>query len=306
MVKKVDGHRVQQYGLTAVEVAVVLAVFTIMLVIAWPKFSQWRSVTIDRQLTTAMADGDYPAALRALEKGASPDGWSGSTPHFCLRCDVVTRNDLGMARLVFPPADEGDSEFPRHGPPLLNIAVANDSVEMVSTLLDGGANLDSHARYAYHKYTVFFVGPDIRPHFGPLVKLAEAYTGSGESLGQQIYSDRSSQNWSTLSRVVSLELLEEAGDPGDKRSFTADNMIVTSFLHDAVINDSLEMLHLLILRGADPDLTNSLGETALHLAKRLERTEMVDLLIEAGAYTMCLDAAGEKPEDETLTGNDKP
>jgi ankyrin repeat protein len=59
--------------------------------------------------------------------------------------------------------------------------------------------------------------------------------------------------------------------------------------------DNAEGVAWLLARGADPDLANFKGRTALHLAARDGRAEHVELLLEAGVEVNARDERGETP-----------
>ncbi|AID46733.1 ankyrin repeat protein [Pigeonpox virus] len=66
-------------------------------------------------------------------------------------------------------------------------------------------------------------------------------------------------------------------------------------LHLAVINKNLDMMRLLLARGADPDVPNTDRFTALHLAVMANYIEGIKLLLDYRAYTNLEDCYGCTP-----------
>jgi ankyrin repeat protein len=76
-------------------------------------------------------------------------------------------------------------------------------------------------------------------------------------------------------------------------------------LHDAVVAGSLPLVDLLIKQGADPNLADTNGSTALHLACQSEKKhayEIVSRLIRGGAFVEALDKRGQTPLQIALVG----
>ncbi|WCR58016.1 ankyrin repeat domain-containing protein [Wolbachia endosymbiont of Ctenocephalides felis wCfeJ] len=73
-----------------------------------------------------------------------------------------------------------------------------------------------------------------------------------------------------------------------------DNMERTALHYAAYFNDT-DMVELLLRAGADIDAQDNLGRTALHYASYFNNTDMVELLLEAGAQTNIKDNNDKKP-----------
>lgn len=255
-------------GLSAIEVAIMLIVMAVLLVLSWPTFNQWRSRMLDQNLVEALEQSDRGGALRALRRGASPDAWSGSTPHYCLRCQAVVQNDLEMACLVFPPTDAGHRFVPKHNPPLLNVAVAMRSVEMASLLLEGGGDINGRVRYGFHKR---MASGSPGKAFVEIAKLLDVHEQANVSVYKHILM--------TPYIIPEAEFIAaESVTEYPESARTRENMAMNTLLHDAVILDDAAMLRLLLEHGADPGLTNEAGKTALQLAEALDRKNLVAVL----------------------------
>ena len=73
-----------------------------------------------------------------------------------------------------------------------------------------------------------------------------------------------------------------------------DDMKRTALHYAAYFNDT-DMVELLLRAGADIDAQDNLGRTALHYAACFNNTDMVELLLEAEAKTNIKDNNGKKP-----------
>jgi Ankyrin repeats (3 copies) len=73
--------------------------------------------------------------------------------------------------------------------------------------------------------------------------------------------------------------LRGAGAPRERSSRAASQYGRTA-LHDASVNDHLEVVKLLLQRGADVRVVNQFGDTALHEASRWGHLEVVRLLLD--------------------------
>ncbi|MDR3131791.1 MAG: ankyrin repeat domain-containing protein [Rickettsiales bacterium] len=93
----------------------------------------------------------------------------------------------------------------------------------------------------------------------------------------------------------------EAGPVGHERLMgkhtdinAKDDMERTALHYAAYFNDT-DMVELLLRAGANIDAQDNLGRTALHYAACFNNTDMVELLLEAEAKTNIKDNNGKKP-----------
>uniref|UniRef100_A0A4W3KIG3 Uncharacterized protein n=1 Tax=Callorhinchus milii TaxID=7868 RepID=A0A4W3KIG3_CALMI len=70
---------------------------------------------------------------------------------------------------------------------------------------------------------------------------------------------------------------------------------LSSALHLAVMSDSPSLVHLLLEKGMDPNITGAGEQTPLHLAARHDRYKMVDVLIGAGSKPNSAAVLGATP-----------
>ena len=259
-----------QRGLSAIEVLVVLAVLTILVALAWPKFSAWRTNALKQDLVEAMDAGDREGTLRALRRGAAPDGWSGSSPHFCLYCQTALDGDLEMARLVFSKDGSDTRDIPRHQPPLLNVAVARNHVEMATLLLEHGGDINGRVRYGYDRYSA---SGSPGGALQSIRELIQAYYAVGEPmLDSQHTTIKTGLAPYVIPASRFAETVKDSRPPIpsdiDKRFW------INTLLHDAVILKNPAMLRLLLDHGVNPDLENEAEETAYDLATRLHYDDL--------------------------------
>ena len=73
----------------------------------------------------------------------------------------------------------------------------------------------------------------------------------------------------------------------------------------AVVKGHLEIAKSLVKAGADPNLTDANGATALHYAVMFNNQELATLLIEAGASALMKNNIGQSPLDFAKMHNDK-
>lgn len=279
-----------RHGLSAIEIIIVIAVFAILVTLAWPRYRMWHAAMLKAGLKESIEAGDREATLGFLERGAPPDAWSGATPHYCLRCEVVLKGDLEMANLVFPKEERGMRRIPPHNPPFLNLAVALKNPEMVDLLLESERDVNSRASYGFHKHT--FSGSPGKA-LQQIHRLYLAYKQLGNP------TQDASVGVELVPYVVPAYRMVETSESGEhvRTANLRQNMHMNTLLHDAVALDSAVILQRLLEHGVDPELRDGKGRTAHQLATGLDRDHLANILVAAGACADC----PEGSEGETTT-----
>lgn len=96
--------------------------------------------------------------------------------------------------------------------------------------------------------------------------------------------------WTAVATGDTRELGRAIASDADVNALNADG---NGALHLSVKNP--EVIRYLLTYGANPDLTNAVGITALQLAVLLGESESVSALVSAGAAVNLLDGEGESP-----------
>lgn len=137
------------------------------------------------------------------------------------------------------------------------------------------------------------------------VKVIQKFIDMGVDMNCAVINGRTPAN-----QVASLQkrtmLFGQKDDYFEKAAefFTAESMMQTdnkgvTAMHEAAKNSHVEMLRVMIEKGADVNITQDepagAGDTPLHLACRYGNTEAVRLLIEAGADDTIQNINGETP-----------
>ncbi|MEY8329848.1 ankyrin repeat domain-containing protein [Lachnospiraceae bacterium 48-33] len=137
------------------------------------------------------------------------------------------------------------------------------------------------------------------------VKVLQKFTNMGIDMNHAVINGRTPAN-----QVASLQkrimIFGGKDDYFEKAAefFSAESMMQTdnrgvTAMHEAAKNNHLEMLQVMIKKGADVNITQDepagAGDTPLHLACSYGNTEVVRLLIEAGADDAIQNINGETP-----------
>lgn len=104
-----------------------------------------------RDLAAAADAGDYGYVNWLLRRGASPDGYSGETPHYCLLCSAVERGELETVSLIFSGSPEQAARYRDHAnrKSLLAAATWAGHPEVAAELLRHGVAIDVAKRMDY-------------------------------------------------------------------------------------------------------------------------------------------------------------
>lgn len=208
-----------------------------------------------------------------LDKGADPNGRArgGNTPlhapFHCMFVDVrVTR--LLLSRGADPNAKNNDGYSPLH------FACEIGNVSIVQALLEYGADPSADD------------------------SLLVATKSAKPSCVSAAYNAFTSSTASPLSLVVcclghvSLDqaLLEYGDDP---------NLFHYLLSFRGALNAEA-VVHLLVVHGANPNMTNTEGDTPLHIAVRNKMNAIIKLLLDHGANPALVNNQGHSPQYEAI------
>uniref|UniRef100_A0A4W3K7H7 CARD domain-containing protein n=1 Tax=Callorhinchus milii TaxID=7868 RepID=A0A4W3K7H7_CALMI len=175
---------------------------------------------------------------------------------------AAQRDESGFARTLLrhgAPVDAKDGR--RHQTPLF-YAVSRGHINTAKVLLEAGAQVVD--------------GPGL---------IDAAFSTGDQALIALMLTQAREVGPATIFRAVERDLpkvvaaLAEMGADVNSR----DGSGRTPALHLAVMSDSPSLVHLLLEKGMDPNITGAGEQTPLHLAARHDRYKMVDVLIGAGS-----------------------
>jgi uncharacterized protein len=170
----------------------------------------------------------------------------------------------------------------------LNIAATIGPAEMVSVLLEAGANLEQPGREGFHPLhnAVIFGGKDIVS----LLIQKGAEVDAKEKWGRTPLLSFAATGGSDIE--IAKMLLAAGADPGSKSAKVDDSYAA---LHYAAETGNLKLAELLLGAKVDVNYRDPDGDSALHFAIVSERLEIMRLLIAHGADVNIVNRRGERP-----------
>jgi len=170
-----------------------------------------------------------------------------------------------------------------HGDTPLHIAVTlNRSPEGVEALLRGGA--DVHIRNINGKTPLYIAVQDHRTALIPLLLSRGSEIFAADNSGTTPFDISARANDGTFNLLITPETVNQRDSAGN------------TMLHSAVRNRaSPEQIAKILEQRALVDSRNRDGDTALHIAVRLNQRESGDYLLSRNANIFSLNAAGESP-----------
>lgn len=173
------------------------------------------------------------------------------------------------------------TELPQHDPnvrtTLLHYAVAPGHTELVKDLLERGADPAPYSQWLL-RFCIW------REH----VAILELLIAAGATV------DCSEVPRSGITNPRLLEILATAGAPEDP-NYSEGGWPPLVFQCRGDRGGSAERVQALIDAGADVNMRNHKGQSALHVAAKAGFGDIVQLLVDTGAEVNCLDGKGESP-----------
>lgn len=247
-------------------------------------------------LRIAATRGDVEMAQMLVDAGADPDG----SPLM----SAIERGDAEMARVLAGAANLGDQP----GWTLLHVAVKYREAELTRMLVDSGADLSARDASGNTALHVWFDRPHVAGvvdtalgtgaysiHEGNLrnlrmlVDAGASIEGKNDSGTTPLMLARAHRHeglpWTVIKRPRHREAKEMLIAAGANPSAIGSSLTATMdiSLHDAVVAGNRQGLRAGIDAGANLDVRDDSGNTALMLAVDHGNAEMVEMLLDAGA-----------------------
>lgn len=263
------------------------------------KSVQHEQVTGVSDLMRAAGQGDIAEARRLIGMGApvgAVDGHNATALHYALE----SRHDLIAGMLIEAGIEVNTAD--RDGNTPLLLAVKSGVPEIVSILIQSGAKVNVKDRYHNSPFLLA-----IRYGHNDIVELL-LRAGVDESINKALYasflSPASAESVVVIQQLILNSKLEVEHDAEDlglllvaaikaerisivrfllKRGVDLDADIDGLPLHIATQNGVYEIARLLVEHGANIDVVNREGKTALMLAVETGQSRLVKLLLDAGA-----------------------
>ena len=232
-------------------------------------------------LHEAVRVGNIDIITMLLDNGADVNSRDarGNTPlHTGIPSNVF--NDVA-AMLLARGADPNLRDD--HGDTPLHIAVTlNRSAESVQSLLKGGA--DVHIRNINGKTPLYIAVQDHRTALIPLLLTNGSEIFAADNSGTTPFDISARANDGTFNLLITPDTVNQRDSAGN------------TMLHSAVRNKaSSEQIAKILEQRALVDSRNRDGETALHIAVRLNQRESGEFLISRNANIFALNAVGQSP-----------
>jgi len=239
-------------------------------------------------LHEAVRVGNIDIISMLLDNGAdvnARDGRGNTALHTGIPLNVY--NDIA-AMLLARGADPNLRDD--HGDTPLHIAVTlNRPVEGVQALLRGGA--DVHIRNINGKTPLYVAVQDHRTSLIPILLSNGSEIFAADNSGTTPFDISARANDGTFNLLITPETVNQRDSAGN------------TMLHSAVRNRaSSEQIAKILEQRALVDSRNRDGETALHIAVRLNQRESGEFLLTRNANIFALNAAGESPLYLSLGG----
>jgi ankyrin repeat protein len=251
---------------------------------------------LDENLVAAVKAGDDADVERLLEAGADPDVVDSNENAMLAVAAMTGRLEIAQLLLDAGADVNGTRNYDNQTASALYSAVSFQHNDIAELLINYGADVN-------------WLWDDEREFFGTPLHAA-AWNNDVEMVRQLIENgadpnlrSRWRRGTTPLSKCLvndSVEAAQVLLDNGAEVDLATD-LGVTPLMHGINLMEPsgglVAGVALLLEAGADPDLQDKIGDTALHYAAREHKSEAVDLLIEYGADINITNKAGQTPLD---------
>lgn len=222
------------------------------------------------KLFEAAKTGDETAIRKLLAAGASPDARDEWDEHTALIAAIKGGHPAAVQALIEGGADVNLPDSHKYTSPLIEaVRLAPPRPGIVTMLLKAGAAVDYQEKFKDSSALMHVKSPEI----------ASMLLDAGASVNIRDFWKMTALNWAAVdgnSEVVRLLLEHGAGVSPEI------NQIML-----AAFEGNGEKLNRIVSRGTDINTADEQGWTPLSVASEIGRTEMVKLLLEAGADPNC-------------------
>ncbi|CAG9975651.1 unnamed protein product [Clonostachys byssicola] len=199
-----------------------------------------------------------------------PDEWKEARYSCLVPLYAVKSKSPSVVQALLDAGMHVDEEIEKMGPPL-SIAIRTQSSEMVNFLLDKGADVNG---VEWIPPVSFLASAAERPSLDILAALLDH--------GATLPGSHALRTAAEAGNISAVEMLLERGadiDEVHKWDIYGNEMdIIGTALHEAVENDQAEMVKFLLKRGAKRDVKNGRGETAMDVAEKDNKEEILKIL----------------------------
>jgi ankyrin repeat protein len=232
-------------------------------------------------LHEAARTGNIRVITMLLDKGANPNiqDAKGNTP---LHIGIPAETHREVARLLIERKADVNLRD-EHGDTPLHVAVVlNRSMETIKTLLDGGSNV--HIRNIDGKTPLYIAVQEKRAQLIPLLLAPGSDVFAADNAGVTPFDLALEDKGNLLGLILTPETVNQNDSAGN------------TMLHAAVLKHQVpERIGMILDRRPMVNVRNKAGDTALHIAARMNQKESGEFLISRGADIFAVNQAGESP-----------
>lgn len=235
------------------------------------------------ELHHAVQDGNLPLVESLIQKGASlssRDSGGRTALHFAAM-EQSQRHDL--LQLILNAGGEATVNLgDDYGQTALHYAAERDSIEIISILVSHGADARITDSFEFSPYLWAVVAGQRRAVGQLLAGSAKLSSADGKSA----LAWAAGLGWSSIAEIIFIR---------GGSSWTSQTMALQEALEDAAASGDFSTALLLLQYGADPNLRDRDGWSAIHWAAEEGHQGIVTLLMEKGANVNAVSSYGTSP-----------